>query len=502
MRTMRLGCLAPVFYLACLLASRSAASADFLTRDEREWIAAHPVILCASNIQRPPFLYLTDQDKQGGLTIHYLSAVSRLTGLKFQFVQPTMSDASTDQLKAKSVDLLLSMASPDQMIAGKGFSLEYLRLPAVLLRKGAQIAGNRELSKIVADYAIHPGELSLTGKGAVQLVHAVSSTAARQQFQASAVDAIVTDLGSAMYDLNHDGEFGVSLEGKLPGEYRLFMQWRDDWDMLGRILNKSLNSMTPDVRQAIFTTEVLKAPRPQTIPTWAYLSMGTAILLLMTLAALMLWNRSLTRVVAKRTRALQEELTERSRIQEKLRALAEQDHLTCLPNRASLDRELRRAIQLGVRMGNGVAVLFVDLDGFKAINDTMGHEAGDTLLKSAAARMTAAVRASDIVSRLGGDEFVIVLQGIESDVQCAQVAAKVILDVGEPYDLNGRSAYVTCSVGISRFPSDSTDASELLRQADAAMYCAKSAGRNRYHFHAADVSPIAVIGQRRSSEEG
>ncbi|MCQ4346273.1 EAL domain-containing protein [Pseudomonas stutzeri] len=168
----------------------------------------------------------------------------------------------------------------------------------------------------------------------------------------------------------------------------------------------------------------------------------------------------------------------------RLRLLAETDPLTQLPNRARLYTRLGEAIERAERDGLQLAVLFIDLDRFKNINDSLGHAVGDGLLTQVAQRLSAAVRTGDTVSRLGGDEFVILLEGLGEGTQAAQVAQNLLNACSGHYCVAEHELAVTPSIGIALCPADGRDAETLLKNADTAMYHAKSAGRNNYQFFA------------------
>lgn len=158
------------------------------------------------------------------------------------------------------------------------------------------------------------------------------------------------------------------------------------------------------------------------------------------------------------------------------------DVLTNLPNRYYLMNLLAQALAQARRSQQRLAVLFVDLDNFKRTNDTLGHASGDRVLQDAASRIRAAVRASDIVARLGGDEFTVVLTDLDDASVADGVATKLIDVLTEPFEVEGLSMYLGASIGIAMFPADGADGDQLLRQADTAMYRAKSEGRGRYAF--------------------
>ena len=179
-----------------------------------------------------------------------------------------------------------------------------------------------------------------------------------------------------------------------------------------------------------------------------------------------------------------QDVTERRQQQEFLESLAHFDPLTRLPNRTLLNDRIAQAMGRAGRAQSLLGVCFLDLDGFKAVNDTWGHEAGDDLLIVIARRLEACVRAEDTVARLGGDEFVVLLTAVTDTAGCERAAARILASVREPIDVGGHTVHVGVSIGIALYPQDGDDAETLLRYADMAMYRAKQAGRNRWVLHA------------------
>lgn len=173
---------------------------------------------------------------------------------------------------------------------------------------------------------------------------------------------------------------------------------------------------------------------------------------------------------------------ERQKHSELLLHQAEHDHLTDLPNRLLFEDRLRQMIARAQRYDHLVAVLFIDLDGFKHINDTLGHHAGDEVLQEVARRLRTCVRGSDTVARLGGDEFTLLLSDLKQPQNATQVARKVLQALQNPFDVLQHEVFVTASIGIALYPRDGEDEETLLRHADAAMYRAKSNGKNCYAF--------------------
>lgn len=177
------------------------------------------------------------------------------------------------------------------------------------------------------------------------------------------------------------------------------------------------------------------------------------------------------------------DVTERIEAQERLHHLAHHDALTGLPNRVLLQDRLEQAIARSRWHSRKVAVLFIDVDRFKLINDTLGHDVGDQLLKSMAQRLDDCTREGDTVARLGGDEFAVVLNDIAAQKDIAPIADKILNSLGEPILVNQQELFVTVSIGISLFPRDGNDSHELLKKADVAMYRAKAQGKDNYQLY-------------------
>ncbi|GAB7529821.1 GGDEF domain-containing protein [Pseudomonas sp. 3A(2025)] len=167
---------------------------------------------------------------------------------------------------------------------------------------------------------------------------------------------------------------------------------------------------------------------------------------------------------------------ERNQLHERLQSMARYDQLTGLANRMLLQERLQGAVEHAQRHGDKLAVLYLDLDKFKQVNDTLGHAAGDALLQEVARRLKASVRSSDTVARIGGDEFVVLLERVQADTDAARVAQTIQSALQVPMQLEGRRWTISSSIGIARYPQDATDLAQLFRHADQAMYRAKRQG--------------------------
>jgi len=195
------------------------------------------------------------------------------------------------------------------------------------------------------------------------------------------------------------------------------------------------------------------------------------------------------------------DITDRKAKEERIRFLAQHDVLTELPNRSLCQQKLGEALQEASQSGEQVAVLFIDLDRFKLVNDTLGHHIGDGLLRNVASRLSQTVRAEDTVSRLGGDEFVVLLRHVGSAQELeALVNDRLIPAIRKPMVVEGHKLTVSCSVGVALYPRDATEQEELMRRADAAMYEAKSAGRDMARFFSPETDQRVLARQHMEAQ--
>ncbi len=180
---------------------------------------------------------------------------------------------------------------------------------------------------------------------------------------------------------------------------------------------------------------------------------------------------------------LEEEINKRTLIEDRLRYLANHDELTGLPNRRELMNQFTKEINRADRSGKHIIVLMIDLDGFKQVNDTLGHEAGDYTLTEVADRLNTLIRKYDTFARIGGDEFVILISEVEADFDLNEKVERIIACVSKPMFFESNPIAISASIGVAKFPINGKDINELLSHADSAMYCAKKAGGNQTSFY-------------------
>ncbi|MCM3443091.1 sensor domain-containing diguanylate cyclase [Metabacillus halosaccharovorans] len=176
------------------------------------------------------------------------------------------------------------------------------------------------------------------------------------------------------------------------------------------------------------------------------------------------------------------DITKQVETEEHLKQMAYYDSLTNLPNRIMLQSHLKKVISRAKRKEHNITIMFVDLDGFKEINDTLGHDIGDALLKEVADRLNSGVREEDLISRIGGDEFIIVIEETQKE-EIKTIADRILNNTSKPYLLNDHTISITPSIGISSYPDDGQDIETLIKNADKAMYLAKDKGKANFQFY-------------------
>ncbi len=468
------------------VADPAAAEPDtLLTAEEQAWVTKHPVLLFAPERDFPPFSFVDSQGQHRGLSADVLDLVQAHTGLKFQAVAAGDRFANIDRLKHREVDLLTSLrptSGREQFIA---FTSAYVSSPAVVLRRRgdhrsgdlAKMGGER----LAVDRSSATESFVHETWPDVVLVETDSAAQGLRDLVFGEVDACAVNLATASYIIERDRLGGLRVAGETGFFSTLTLGYRKDWPMLGRVLEKGLAQISETERATMIArwiplSDIAWWQRPEVQRVLGAASIGTGLLM----GGLLLWNRALRRAVAQRTDALQKELAERQRLETRLRTLAEHDALTGLMNRAALTEALRRSLALATRQKWSVAVVFIDLDKFKAVNDSMGHAAGDELLRQIASRLQGCLRESDLLGRLGGDEFIVVAEALHDGPRNAiELTDKLLMQMKRSFLIDGQSLAMGFSAGIAIFPGDGDTPEALIANADAAMYQAKEHGRFR-----------------------
>ena len=471
--------------LAGLAGGAASAQDALLTAEEQAWVDKHPVLLFAPERDFPPFSFVDSQGQHRGLSADVLDLVQAHTGLKFQAVAASDRGNNIDRLKRREVDLLTSLRPTTEREQSISFTSAYVSSPAVVLR--------RRSDHRTGDLAKMQGERLAVDRSSaaetfvrdtypdVTLVQVDVAAQGLRDLVFGDVDACAVNLATASYVIERDRLGGLRVAGETGYFSTLTLGYRKDWPMLGRVLEKGLAQISEAERAQMIArwiplTDIAWWQRPEVQRVLGTASIGTGLLM----GGLLLWNRALRRAVAQRTDALQKELAERQRLETRLRTLAEHDPLTGLMNRAALTEALRRSLALAARQKWSVAVVFIDLDKFKAVNDSLGHAAGDELLRQIASRLQGCLRESDLLGRLGGDEFIVVAEALHDGPRNAmELTDKLLMQMKRPFLVGDQSLTMGFSAGISIFPGDGDTPESLIANADVAMYRAKEQGRYR-----------------------
>ena len=475
------------------LAGASVRAADapeaLLTPEEQAWVDRHPVVLFAPERDFPPFSFVDGQGQHRGLSADVLDLVQEHTGLKFQAVAAGDRAANVDRLKRREVDLVTSLRPTPEREQSIAFTSAYASSPAVVLRRRGdhrpgELAGMAGERVAVARNSAADDFLRRTWPD-VARVEVDAAAQGLRELAFGEVDACVINLATASYLIERDRLGGLRVAGEAGYYSTLGLGYRKDWPMLGRVLEKGLARISEGERAQMIArwiplSDTAWWQRPGVQRLLGAVALGTGTLM----GGLLLWNRALRRAVAQRTDALQKELAERQRLETRLRTLAEHDPLTGLMNRAALTEALRRSLALAARQKWSVAVVFIDLDKFKAVNDSMGHAAGDELLRQIAARLQGCLRESDLLGRLGGDEFIVVAEALRDGPRnAAELADKLLMQMKRPFVVEGQPLAMGFSAGVALFPGDGDTPESLIANADAAMYQAKEQGRFRANLY-------------------
>ncbi|MBC7664549.1 MAG: diguanylate cyclase [Caulobacter sp.] len=471
--------------LAGLAGGAASAQDTLLTAEEQAWVDKHPVLLFAPERDFPPFSFVDSQGQHRGLSADVLDLVQAHTGLKFQAVAASDRGNDIDRLKRREVDLLTSLRPTTEREQSISFTSAYVSSPAVVLRRrGDHRTGDlakMQGERLAVDRSSAAETFVRDTYPDVTLVQVDEAAQGLRDLVFGDVDACAVNLATASYVIERDRLGGLRVAGETGYFSTLTLGYRKDWPMLGRVLEKGLAQISEAERAQMIArwiplTDIAWWQRPEVQRVLGTASIGTGLLM----GGLLLWNRALRRAVAQRTDALQKELAERQRLETRLRTLAEHDPLTGLVNRAALTEALRRSLALAARQKWSVAVVFIDLDKFKAVNDSLGHAAGDELLRQIASRLQGCLRESDLLGRLGGDEFIVVAEALHDGPRNAmELTDKLLMQMKRPFLVGDQSLTMGFSAGISIFPGDGDTPESLIANADAAMYRAKEQGRYR-----------------------
>ena len=449
-----------------------------LSEEEIAYLATRRNIKVGLVNNLSPVEFIDENGTFSGINRDILNLISDRTGIEFDYVAFDTWQKLYQALLSEEVDMLGSITPTPERENLILFSESYWQMPWVMLHplysgrktKLEDFYGKQVV--IVKGYYLIPWLRKqhplITFKLADNREQALAA------LQQERVDGFITTMASATQLLKQENiiTLMISIMEDVSLDKSHFAI-NKELLLLKEIINKGLLSITEKEKQIIYDnwfTLAIKTGFDKNVVLQVGAQIGVIILLV--LGVIVMWNRR-----------LQVEIKHREQLEKIMKHMATHDELTGLANRVLLKDRLNTAVAFHQRQSLGMAVLFIDLDGFKNINDTYGHDVGDELLQQVAVRLQGCVRSSDTVVRFGGDEFVLLLTGLHSPNEAAYVAEKVLRLMQKEFELSKTNAFIGCSIGIAMYPDDGDNDTELLKIADTMMYKVKAAGKNHYLFN-------------------
>ncbi|MCW8908512.1 MAG: EAL domain-containing protein [Sedimenticola sp.] len=427
-----------------------------------------------------------------GLGADYLKLFSERIGIPID-VLPTDSWAeSVAEARARRCDLfLLSVNSPSRATF-MDTTRPYVKLPLVLATRPEVLfiseldeIGKRRIG-IIEGYAL--ADLVLEKYPDLELVPVPSNRVGMQRVADGELFGLLDTLPSIAFAIQNRYIGELKIGGRFGIDWELGVATRNDEPILGRLFERVVQSVDANTREEILNrwTAVNYTQRFDYTLLWQVVGLFSVVLLLFVYR-----NRQLVRhrlEIQEKNNQLAEINQRLSEQKNRIEYLAEHDVLTGLPNRQSLLQRLDHGLSLARRREQKLALMFIDLDRFKNINDTLGHDVGDEVLKCLAEKMKGVLRDSDTLVRVGGDEFILLMEAISGDDEPGVVAEKIQRVVNQPIQVREYSLDTTASIGIAVYPDDGEDANTLIKNADSAMYSAKDAGKDNYQYYTHSLS--------------
>ncbi len=445
-----------------------------LTKHEKTWLKQHPVIHLGYDPDWSPLEYKDENGDYQGITADFISLIEEKLQIRFVHESAASRSELVGKVAARSADILALMmdtpGKPENIIVTSPYisnamvivtkaSTEYVPGIEGLLGKKVAVA-NQYASHEILHYE-HP-ELILAQYETVK--NGITAVLRGDAY------AFVGNIAVVSHLIQKEGMSLLRISGEVPYRYELGIGVRSDWPELVGILEKTLSSISAHEKAAIFSRWTHVEAKEELPWGWIW---SIASILVGIIVVILYWNYLLNKKVQQRTALLE------------YRSL--HDALTGLPNRTLLESQLNQRIALAERNKEAIfGVLFIDLDNFKTINDSLGHSVGDNVLKAIAQRLSKSLRRSDFICRFGGDEFVVVTQTVTMISDIESVCSHLVAAALREYDIDNMKLGITISIGAACYPVDGDCIDDLLKNADLAMYVAKTQGRNRYHLSSSD----------------
>jgi diguanylate cyclase (GGDEF)-like protein len=450
----------------------TAHALPVLSDDEKAWLAEHKEIKIALKKAWLPIEFIGDDSQVTGISVDILKKIE--DQLNITFIKTVAKESLVDE----DADMLSSIRSAG-LVEGSRFTA--LNQPYLTMPYGIYVLDHRQDIKQLEDLdhkkiAVYKplavGAYLEKKLPHIELYKVDSAEEGLAGLQYGSVDAYVGNQFVINHHINAIGYQNVKVINTTPYSSSITMAVRDDWPELKSIIEKTLFTIgIPQMEQPIQLNVKENKKHDHSLLVFAIALFGT----LATFLATRWWK-------------LRYELNNNSQASEELiRHQANFDTLTELPNRRMFQEKLTESVKNADITGIPLALLLLDLDGFKQVNDGLGHTTGDLLLKEVANRLSSCLHTGDTVARLGGDEFTVILEKVKNVNVIKLVADKILTVLCQPFLINDHTIHLSASIGITLYPTDTSDTDTLLKNSDQAMYAAKGLGKNCYQFFTPDM---------------
>ncbi|WED20940.1 EAL domain-containing protein [Vibrio sp. JC009] len=444
-----------------------------LTPAEKKWLDEHPTIRFSSTPDWPPLEYFNDDGQHEGIAADFLDLVAKKLNIELVLVNTSSWNRVLDGIRERKIDLIpMAMPTPYRKQFAE-FTVPYVTNSMGIVTNNSVnfVPGTEGLAgkkvAVIDGYASH--EMLSSEQPAMELLPYKNAVSALKAVSQGEAFAFVGNIATSSYIIQEQGLTNLRISGDTDYKYELAMAVRSDWPELKRILDKALATISSQEKAEIYSRWIRVEVSSGIPQEWILGASSILVALLIVVILFSVWNYQLNRKVKERT--------------ELLEYRSQHDELTQISNRASLVTQLEQKIAGSQHSQRShFSVLFIDLDDFKKVNDTLGHAVGDSLLISVASRLKSVIRKTDFISRFGGDEFVIITDRVGSQDDIEAFCSHLLKATKEPYHLDGLTHRTTMSIGVSCYPEDGDTPDELLRKADTAMYVSKRQGRNHFNF--------------------
>lgn len=449
-----------------------------LTKNEQAFLSNTPIVKVGINKSWRPVEFIDENGDMQGINADVLNLISQKTGVKFSFHSYDNWSEMLQALQNKEIDILGSATESNERKKSISFTDSYWDMPWVVIhqrKRNNSLKFNdfygKELA-IVKGY--HLASIIQQNHPNIMLKIVDNHEEGIKAVQEGRVEGLIENIASASELIRRESLITIymSVVDEFNNDKNSFAI-RKDWPELTSIINKALNTISERDRQVIYEKWFgINLETGFDKDVVLRLSAQIGVIIIIVIVIIIVWNRR-----------LYVEIQTRKSLEEKMKHMATHDELTGLANRVLLKDRINTAINFHQRQSLQMALLFIDLDGFKSVNDTYGHDVGDELLIQVAKKLAQCVRKSDTIVRFGGDEFVLLLTGLHNQEEAAFIAEKVLKFVQQPFQLSIAEASIGCSIGIAMYPDDAKTDTDLLKEADRLMYAVKAAGKNHYMFN-------------------